>query len=156
SGSFNREENGVADIGAFERVQGVPMAVPGTFTPITPVSLPDDPHTIVVTYANEVPFDSSSFGNDDVLVTGPNSYSEFATFVSSAPTPTNPDATDVTYTIPAPVGGWVAGLPNIYSINVQDDSVVSTNSNAVPAVTVGTFAVQLPATFAVANTNDSG
>ncbi|CAN5610646.1 hypothetical protein BH11PLA2_BH11PLA2_47110 [soil metagenome] len=161
-GSFSRTINGLADIGAFERMQGVPVAYPGTFAPITPANVgTSDPYTFTVSYGNEADFNTGSFGNDDIIVTGPNGYSQFATKVTVAQNPDtvggpNDKFIDVTYTIPAPVGGWIGVGNNPYTFTVQSGAVLSTNTQTVPVTNLGTMLVQLPTTFVVTNTNDAG
>ena len=155
---FDRVDGSAADVGAYERVQGVPAAFPNAFTPIDDSNAAaSNPYTFTVSYANEDEMNSATFGNDDVRVTGPN-FDTLATYVSS----TGPDANGVfvaTYAIPAPGSGWTFINDGTYTVSVEAAKVAATNGNTVPATAVGTINVALayqPTTFVVLNTNDSG
>jgi hypothetical protein len=82
--------------------------------------------------------DPSTFDGDDVLVTGPNGYSQSATFVGATA------GGVVTYRIPAPGGSWNPADDGVYTIAQRAAQVSDTAGNARPAGAIGTFTADLP------------
>jgi hypothetical protein len=90
------------------------------------------PADFTVTYAgNNADIDASTINDNNILVTGPNGYSEPATLVSTGLT----NATTVAATYSAP-DITAAGT---YQVNLGSNQVEDVNSNAIPAGNVGTF-----------------
>ncbi|CAN5121079.1 hypothetical protein BH11PLA2_BH11PLA2_17010 [soil metagenome] len=151
---FNRVENGIADIGSFERVQGFPFASGGPYTNIDFSNYTtQNPYTFTLTYSNESNIDSASIGGNDVKVNGPGLANIFATYVSQSP---GGDAGTIvaTYKVSAPnVGGWAQADNGTYTITAQGGAVTS-GANSIVTTTVGSFTVAVPQTFTVNNNND--
>ncbi|NJN59166.1 MAG: hypothetical protein HC879_17545 [Leptolyngbyaceae cyanobacterium SL_5_9] len=97
---------------------------------------------IQVTYADNVAIALSSLDSNDIRVTGPNGFNQFATFVRSEPD-TNSTQRIVTYRIDAPGGTWNPVDNGSYTIAVQANQVKDNKGSAVAAGTIGTFQVNL-------------
>ena len=114
----------------------------GFLTPVMPGAL-DYSFSVVYTDpdVNEV-VDAQTIDDNDILVEGPNGYSEFATR-----TGLNVNSVVTTqYTIAAPVNtlvGWDDSDNGAYTISVVGDEVFDFNGNAVPAGPIGQFVVNL-------------
>ncbi len=105
---------------------------------VTPSSA--TPYTFTVTYSDNVAVNVNTLDSTDLLVTGPNSYSQLATFVSATPA-TNGSPLTATYRIAAPGGSWDTTEAGTYVVAVQGNQVRDTSSNAIAAGTLGTFQV---------------
>jgi large repetitive protein len=84
-----------------------------------------------------VAIDVSSLDSNDILVTGPNSYSQTATFVSVNNT-TNGTPRTATYRITAPGGTWDNADNGTYTVQMKNQ-VRDTSNNYVAAGNLGTF-----------------
>lgn len=98
--------------------------------------------TFTITYQDETAISAASVGNGDVLVTGPNAYSQLATLVGSEP---SADGTSVVaqYRIPAAGDSWDAADNGSYTVSLRANEVTDVAGNAAAAGTVGTFAVNI-------------
>jgi glucose/arabinose dehydrogenase len=105
---------------------------------VTPSSV--TPYTFTVTYSDNVAVNVSTLDSTDLLVTGPNSYSQLATFVSATPA-INGSPLTATYRIAAPGGSWDTIEAGTYTVAVQGNQIRDTSSNAIAAGTLGTFQV---------------
>ena len=95
-----------------------------------------------VTYADSTAgMDTATFGNNDVLVTGPSSFSQNATYVTRS-------GNVVTYRINAPGGTWDANDNGTYTVTVNSNEVKDLASNAVANTSIGTVNVNLVQPFA--------
>jgi glucose/arabinose dehydrogenase len=129
-------------------VSGPP--VPDTTAPIatlnasTLTTTPNSttPYTFTVTYSDNVAVNVSTLDSTDLLVTGPNNYSQLATFVSATPA-TNGSSVTATYRIAAPGSSWDTNESGTYTVALQGSQVSDTNSNAIDSVTLGTFLVNV-------------
>ena len=95
--------------------------------------------TFTVIYSN--PGDtirSSTIDGQDILVTGPNGFSQFAALESITP---NTDAETLTavYKFTAPGGKWGTSLKDIYTLTMQAGQVADSHSNSVPVGVLLTF-----------------
>ncbi|MES2475368.1 MAG: M12 family metallo-peptidase [Verrucomicrobiota bacterium] len=100
-------------------------------------------HPCDVTYTDASAVKLSRLDSTDLLVTGPNGYSQLATFVA-ADLPT--DGTPITgsYTISAPDGiAWHATDNGVYTIALRQGQVEDIHGNVTSASTLGTFTVSI-------------
>ncbi len=101
-------------------------------------------YTFTVRYDDLTGVNISSIDNADIRVTGPNSYSQLATRVSTAPA-TNTTSVTATYSIPAPGGTWDFADNGPYTVSLLPTAVTDTFGNTTAAAVLGTFAVNVPA-----------
>ncbi len=100
-----------------------------------------------VTYSERGGIDFATFGNDDVRITGPNGFSQNATFIAS--TPLSPTTNAVVYRITAPGGVWDAPDSGQYTVSILAGGVVDLGGNAVAAGPIGTFTALGPDLIAI-------
>ena len=100
-------------------------------------------YTFTVTYADNVAVNVASLNSSDLVVTGPNSFSQAATFVSVNNT-ANGTTRTATYRITAPGGTWDLSDNGTYTVSLQSGQVTDTSGNAATAGSLGTFAVNIP------------
>ena len=128
--------------------------VPGgsdTTPPTASVTAPDlttggtSTYDFTVTFSDNTAIDVSTLDNSDVLVTGPNSFSQVATFVS---VDVNTDGTPrtATYQLNAPNVTWESTDNGTYTVDLVADQVSDTSANAAIASTLGTFDVNITPT----------
>lgn len=104
----------------------------------------DQVYYFEVTFQDDAAVDRSDIDNSDILVTGPNGYSQLATLYSTSPTGTDDRATLVArYTVTAPGGSWDAADNGTYTVNMQANQVSDTSNNYVAAGVLGTFQVSI-------------
>lgn len=83
-----------------------------------------------------------TLGSTDILVTGPNSYSQLATLVSSVPSTGNPSSVDVTYSLAGP---WNHLRNGDFTAALVAGQVTDTLGNTHSTnTTLGTFSVTVP------------
>lgn len=99
--------------------------------------------TFTVQYADAVQLNSASFGIGDLLVTGPEGFSQVATLVSFTPAGNGTSRT-VTYQVGAPGGTWDANDNGSYQITLQGQQVFDTSGNFISTTALGNFAVNVP------------
>jgi hypothetical protein len=97
-------------------------------------------YTFTLDYADNLALDSSSLGNGNVRVTGPNGFDQLATFVSASPSGNGTPRT-VTYQISAPGGTWDSADNGVYNVAIQGNQVRDTAGNPLPATPLGSFTV---------------
>jgi hypothetical protein len=118
-------------------------------------------YTFTVTYTGIGGFlvDRSTIDSNDILVTGPNAFSQVATLVGTAPASGNATTITATYSIVPPGGAW-NGLTGdgTYTFNMQPNQVFDTQvpPQPVPPGPIGTFNVLIPLSLVVTNAHDSG
>ena len=99
--------------------------------------------TFSLTYMDNAAIDSSTIGTGDVLVAGPNSYSQYAAFISiddgSDGTPRT-----ATYRVTSPDAEWVKNDNGTYQIAMVANQVSDTSGNFVAAGVIGTFTIAIP------------
>ncbi|HYV35936.1 MAG TPA: peptidoglycan DD-metalloendopeptidase family protein, partial [Gemmataceae bacterium] len=96
-----------------------------------------------VTYADNVAVDVSTLHTGNILVTGPNGYSQVATFVG-VDNNTNGSPRSATYRITAPNGKWGSADNGTYTLSMQFNQVSDTRGYFVPYGIFGSFAVAIP------------
>jgi hypothetical protein len=102
-------------------------------------------YTFTVTYADNLAVSFATLDNSDILVTGPNGFSQAATFVSVNKRTSGTPRT-ATYRITPPGGTWDAADNGIYTVSVEPDQVADTVGHPVAAGDLGTFTVAVPGT----------
>jgi hypothetical protein len=101
-------------------------------------------YDFTVNYSDNVAIAASSLGNKNLLVTGPDGYSELATLLSSGLS--NGPSVTADYSVPAPSAGWTAARDGTYTIALNANQVSDTSENfALPVASLGTFTVNIAA-----------
>lgn len=97
--------------------------------------------TFTVTYSGPQPVSVASIDSTDIVVTGPNGYSQPAQLVS-VDNPADGTPRVATYKVTGPGGGSFTDLDNgSYSLNMQFQQVQNTVGDFVPEGTIGAFSV---------------
>ena len=93
-------------------------------------------------YTDNVAVDVSDLDSSDILVTGPNGFSQFGTFVT---VDTNSDGTPRTgtYRLDAPGLFWDSSDNGTYTVLMQANQVSDTSGNHVSSGPLGTFSVNI-------------
>ncbi len=117
-------------------------------------------YSFAVTYRDDFFLNKTSLNSSDILVTGPNGFAQFATYISAAASTTGAggyQSTVVTYRINAPGGAWSSGADGGYVVSLRSEQVSDTTGNMAAAATLGSFNVDLtpPAAAASATNMDS-
>src|SRR5207249_1455259 len=97
---------------------------------------------IQVTYADTDGVQVNSFGNGDVTVTGPNGYSQAASFIGADKTYNGTPRT-ATYAVAAPGGSWDSWDSCSYNVNLNTNGVRDATGIYAPAQTLGSFNVNI-------------
>ncbi|HSV14202.1 MAG TPA: SdrD B-like domain-containing protein, partial [Tepidisphaeraceae bacterium] len=106
------------------------------------------PYQFTVTYNDNFFLNTSTFDSNDLLVTGPNGFSQKATFVSSGLVWTTSDGHDnrvVTYQIQPPGGAWSSGSDGAYTISLLANQVLDSAGNAAAGGMLTQFTVDTSA-----------
>lgn len=112
---------------------------------LTVFDLTDDAasqQAITVTYADETAVKRSSLDSADLLVTGPNGYSNLATF-TSADLPLDGSPITAFYSLAAPGATWDESDNGTYTVRLVAGAVADTLNNTVNATLLGTFDVAI-------------
>jgi hypothetical protein len=154
---FARIRGPAVDIGAVE-VQ--PPGPPVALATASDVGAPGGTtYSFTVRYSDPLgtnnAIDVSTIGNGDIRVTGPDGFDLNASFVN-VDINTSGTPRTATYAITPPGGSWDVPDMGTYSINMRSIEVADIDGNFVPAGAIGSFVVDLPQTFLVSNTNNSG
>jgi hypothetical protein len=104
-------------------------------------------YEFTVFYSERGGINIDSFGNDDLVVTGPNGFSQNATYVSRARN--SETTTSVVYRITAPGGTWDALDAGDYTVSVLPGGVTDVANNAVAAGAIGQFTALGPDLVAI-------
>ena len=104
-------------------------------------------YNFTVTYSDVTAVDVTSLDSNDIVVTGPNGFSQSATFVS-VDSNSNSSKRTATYSITSGGGGsWSNANNGTYTIALQPNQVKDTRGNsATAAADIGSFQVNIPAT----------
>ena len=97
-------------------------------------------HAISVQFVGEQRLDPFVFDNDDILVTGPNGFSEFATLDALTPRAYTEQIIG-DYTLVPPGGAWGAGDEGTYVVNLRGNEIRDIYGESFPAATLGSFVV---------------
>ena len=101
-------------------------------------------HSASVTYTDATAVRLSSLGHGDLLVTGPNGYSNLVEFIG-ADLPSDGSPITALYSIPAPAGSWNEADNGLYTVVLLEDAVEDTLNNSTPQTTLGSFNVSVTA-----------
>jgi hypothetical protein len=137
------------------RVTDTTVPLPPLVTPASPLSpTVAKPQSLVkkgkfyqlkVTYSHPSGINLATVGNDDVVVTGPNGFSQPMTLVKAKPKKKG-TVVQATYRLAAPGGTWDAGDNGVYTAVLQQNSVASNdNSTTTTSGTVTNFLVNAKA-----------
>jgi GH25 family lysozyme M1 (1,4-beta-N-acetylmuramidase) len=138
--SHNAELSTTSATYTFAIDTAAPTATYGGQTP----SRGTTPLTFTVTYTDPASgILYSSLNSGDLLVTGPNGYSQTATFVS-ADVASNGSPRTATYTIPAPNGSWDESDNGTYTVSQVASQVRDVAGNFRAAGSVGSFIANIP------------
>lgn len=116
-----------------------PAAAPGAFS-----------DSFTVTFNDNAAIDASTLATGNVRVNGPNGFSVLAKLVS-IDHPQNAPARTATYQFTPPGGFFDSADNGDYTLTLQANEVADTNGNFSPAVTLGTFNVDVPLAVLTAN-----
>lgn len=97
-------------------------------------------YDFTVTYTDNIAVDVSTIDNNDVQVTGPNSFAQVATLVS-VDNPLDGSPRTATYRITPPGGFWDLADNGTYNIFMQGNAVQDTSGGSVPSGLLGSFTV---------------
>jgi hypothetical protein len=104
-----------------------------------------------VTYSDDVAIAAASLDSNDIQVTGPNGYAQFAQFVS-VNTSGNGSPRTATYAITPPGGGtWSPAHNGTYLVFMRSNQVSDTEGMPVAAGLLGQFQIAVPMAIYVAN-----
>lgn len=101
-------------------------------------------YTFTVTYSDNVGINTSTIDSTDILVTGPNSFSQIATLVSVNDA-TNGTPRTATYRINAPGGTWDTGDNGSYTVTLRPNQIRDTSGNEAATASLGNFQVNISA-----------
>ena len=134
-------------LGSFRIKVGAADTDPPTIvpTPINSVTVPG-PTTFNfnVTYHDNIALNAGSLDGSDLKVTGPKSFSQFASLISVTSAPTIGANRVATYRIVPPGGSWDYLDDGTYTISLQPNQVKDSSNNFAAATTAGTFTVGVP------------
>ena len=99
-------------------------------------------HSFTVTYTDSTAVSIASLGSADLLVLGPNGYSNYVEF-AGVDTPTDGSPRTALYSIPAPTGFWQSTDNGTYQVILQDSEVTDTANNPAAEQLLGTFFVAI-------------
>jgi hypothetical protein len=100
-------------------------------------------YTFTVIYADNDTIDASTLDDNNIKVTGPNNFSQMATFESAVPGPGNGTPLTVTYSFVPPGGTWDPSDNGNYDISLLADQVDDPSTNSAAAGKLGSFAVNI-------------
>ncbi len=106
-------------------------------------------YRFTVTYSDNLAVNVETLDSLDILVTGPNGFSQPATFVG-VNLSTNGTPQKATYRITPPGASRDASDNGTYTVTIQPGQVKDTAGNSVPSGSLGTFAVNIPSLTAAA------
>ncbi len=98
--------------------------------------------TFTVTYTDNLAVDHSTFDDNDIVVTGPDSTEYSAVFISSVPLGDASSMT-ATYRLDAPDVEFTSGYNGQYTVSLADGEVTDTSGNAIVGQSLGTFDVDV-------------
>jgi hypothetical protein len=100
-------------------------------------------HSLTVSYTDSTAVDVTTLGQGDLLVTGPNNYSNLVDFVS-VDTPTDGTPRTAIYSTHAPGEDWDAADNGDYQVTLLDGEVSDAFNNALAQTVLGSFSVAIP------------
>jgi len=145
-GILNIDFAGVADKAKISAIEVLANPSADTLAPTASLNAADvtqeggTNYQFSVTYADNEAVDLSTLDNNDLLVTGPNGFSQLAT-LDNVKLDSNGTPMNATYSFLAPGGTWDSGDNGTYDIAQQANQVIDTSGNAVSSGSLGTFDV---------------
>lgn len=126
----------------FDNAAGNAIATAANVTTATTVPTT---YNFAVTYGDNTAIDISSLGTGDVVVTGPNSFSQIATLIG---VDTNDNGTPrvATYQITVPGTTWNTYDNGLYTLTLGAGQVLDTAGNTIAPGSIGSFTVAIPFT----------
>ncbi|MCY2953933.1 MAG: PKD domain-containing protein [Planctomycetota bacterium] len=119
-------------------------AIPAALANTSNVSTEAEPVCqFTLTYTDMLGIDTDTLDGDDILVTGPNGYSQLAELLSLESTP-DAKSCSATYQIYSPGPEWVFDDNGTYTLTIQDAQVANIVGQTVPTATLNTFTVNVP------------
>ena len=132
-------------------VPGTPLSAAAALPPITAAGRD---YTFSITYSDPSPIDPSTLTGSNLLVTGPNGFSQAATLVAvDSSTPGSPRT--ATYRIRPPSRLWMAADDGNYTVALQPSQISDTAGRYAPPMSLGTFTVTAPSDITGALINAS-
>lgn len=99
--------------------------------------------TFTVQYSSLVPLITSTIGDGDLFVTGPNNYNQPAKFLGIDDT-TNGTPRTATYIVFAPAGTWSSADNGTYIVNINANQITDVTNQQNFGGQLGTFDVDIP------------
>lgn len=99
-------------------------------------------YDFTITYSDDVAVNSASIDDNDILVIGPNGFSQLATRFAINDS-SNGTPRIVTYRINAPNGSWDSSKNGLYNIKLQENQVSDTSGSFAAAGFIGNFFVNI-------------
>ncbi len=118
-----------------------PTATLGTVANLSAAG--SQPYQFTVTYGDDQAIALTSLDNNDIRVTGPNGFSQLATFVSINSS-SNGSPRTATYQFAAPGGNWEHGDNGTYNLALVSNQVKDESGNAAVGKVLGSFTVNIP------------
>jgi hypothetical protein len=140
---FSRRTQGAIDIGAvqFDAANPAPVAVIAA-APSVSLDSSMTSYQFAVTFTDDTKINLQSIDNADVVVTGPNGFSQKATLVQTDLT-THGSPLSALYQIVPPGGKWTPLANGVYTIALQANQVFDERGRPVAGQSLGTFAVNV-------------
>ncbi len=132
-----------------EFITSFSVSVPDTQGPVPTASAPNitaagtQVETFTVTYTDATAVKASTIASGNILVSGPNGYSQNSTLVKIDSSANGPVRV-ATYTVPAPAGGWSAAYNGPYAIRMRSNQVSDTLGNYAFVQFIAPFNVNIP------------
>jgi hypothetical protein len=104
-----------------------------------PATAGGEAFAVIVRYHDDTGIEPTSFDNNDLVVTGPNGFSQPATYLPKLVSQVDPQTWDVTYQVAAPGGSVDTADNGAYSVVINAGQVLDTSGNAVAAGAAGTY-----------------
>ena len=122
-------------------------ATPPSFTNFTVSNITTQgvaAQTFTIQYADAGGLNTRSFDNRDLVITGPNGFSGFAT-LSSVALSSSLTTSTVTYQLAAPDGtAWNANNDGVYRVSLRNGEVFDNTGNFIAGQALGNFTVTVP------------
>ncbi|MGE5612113.1 MAG: PKD domain-containing protein [Bacillota bacterium] len=148
-GQYTITASAIDDDGTYS-ANDLTIAVKGSFpratTSLDDITVSDSSsQRFTIIYADDFGLDVATLDSADILITGPNAFSQLATFVS-AEEDLNTGSYIAVYQIDAPDGTWNPADNGTYTVTLLDGQVSNLMGYAAPAATLATFEIGVPET----------
>jgi hypothetical protein len=146
---FNITSTGISSINAPANPPAATVAAPV----VNDSSIGATTYTFTADYVVASALNTGTLDSTNLLITGPNGFSQFATFVSAAAPYIDGNGnqnTVATYSITAPNGAWAVGEDGTYNISLAPNQVFAVSGATAAAGTIGSFTAVLVPPVAIA------